>query len=69
MEAKISTTNPTTKVGVQNESSVEIYTCCIHVYRTFGADYYAQSVLINKISASELSRKFIKSALLVGQLD
>ncbi len=27
---------------------------------------YAQSVLINKISASELSRKFVKSALLVG---
>ncbi len=27
----------------------------------------AQSVLINKISASELSRKFIKSALMVGK--
>ncbi len=26
----------------------------------------AQSVIINKISASELRRKFIKSALLVG---
>ncbi len=34
---------------------------------TFGADLYAQSVIINKISASELSRKFIKSALLVGE--
>ena len=33
----------------------------------FGADLCAQSVLLNKISASELSRKFIKSALLVGQ--
>ena len=32
----------------------------------FGTDLYAQSVLINKIFASELSRKFIKSALLVG---
>ena len=32
----------------------------------FAADFYAQSVLGNKISASELSRKFIKSALLVG---
>ena len=30
---------------------------------TFGADLYAQSVLINEISASELRRKFIKSAL------
>ncbi len=33
----------------------------------FGADLYAPSVLISKISASELSRKFIKSALLVGE--
>ncbi len=33
---------------------------------TFGAKWYAQSVIINKISASELSQKFIKSALLVG---
>ncbi len=32
----------------------------------FDADLYAQSVLINKISASELSREFAKSALLVG---
>ncbi len=32
----------------------------------FGADLYAQSVLINKISVSELSRKITKSALLVG---
>ncbi len=34
---------------------------------TFGTDLHAQSV-INKISASELRRKFIKSALLVGFL-
>ena len=33
---------------------------------TFGTDLYAQSVLINIISASELSRNLIKSALLVG---
>ena len=33
---------------------------------TFGADLHAQSVLIDRISASEFSRKFIKSALLVG---
>ena len=32
----------------------------------FGADLHAQSVLSSKISASELRRKFIKSALLVG---
>ncbi len=34
---------------------------------TFGTDLYAQSVLSNKISASEISQKFIKSALLVGK--
>ena len=33
---------------------------------TFGTDLYAQSVLINKTSTSELSWKFIQSALLVG---
>ncbi len=33
---------------------------------TFGANLYAQLVLLNKILALELSRKFIKSALLVG---
>ncbi len=33
---------------------------------TFGADLYAQSVLIDRNFASELSRKFIESALLVG---
>ena len=39
---------------------------CIHIAYTFGTDLNAQSVLINKTSASELSRKLIKSALLVG---
>ena len=28
---------------------------------TFGVDLYAQSVIINKIPASELSQKFVKS--------
>ena len=36
---------------------------------TFGADLCAQSVLIIKISVSELSRKLTKSALLVGPAD
>ncbi len=58
--------NPTTNGGMQNGSSVGIHTHCIHVFCTFGADFFAQSVLINKISASELSRKFSKTALLVG---
>ena len=43
--------------------------CNIYTLRTrfctIGADLYAQSVLINNIFASELSRKFIKSALLL----
>ena len=42
----------------------------VHVAHTFfarlGTDLCAQSVLNNKISASELSGKFIKSTLLVG---
>ncbi len=33
----------------------------------FGVDSRAQLVIINKISASELRRKSIKSALLVGK--
>ncbi len=37
-----------------------------HIACTFGADLYPQSVLVNNISASELSQKLIKSALLVG---
>ncbi len=58
---------PTTNGGVQNGSSVGIGTRCMHVFlHVLGADLHAQSVLVNKISASELSRKFIKNALLVG---
>ncbi len=43
------------------------YVCtrCILILACLGADLHAQSVLSNKISASELKRKFIKSALLV----
>ncbi len=33
---------------------------------TFGTDLHAQLALVDKVSASELSRKFIKSPLLVG---
>ena len=35
----------------------------MHVFASFGADLHAQSMLINKISASELGRKFVKSGL------
>ena len=55
---------------MQNGSIVGIHTVqyTLHTrFSSFGANLYAQLVLINKISALELSRKFIKSALLVGQ--
>ena len=35
-------------------------------FRTFGTDLHAPSMLIDKISASELKRMLVKSALLVG---
>ncbi len=60
---------PTTNGGMQNGSSIGIYTVqyTLHThFCTFGTDLYAQSMLINRISASELSQKFIQSALLVG---
>ncbi len=39
-----------------------------HTFCKFGANLYAQLVLLNKIFASELSRKFIKGPLLVGYI-
>ena len=59
-------TLPGPQPPTQNESSVRTCTHCATCFCMFGADLYAQSVLVNKISASELTRKFIKSALLVG---
>ncbi len=58
--------NPTNNDGMQNGSS-EVHIACTF-FCTFGTDLYARSVLISKISASELSRKSIRSALLVGNL-
>ncbi len=53
-------------------TSNSIYICTVLYalrtsFCTFGADLHAQSALINSISASELSGRFIKSALLVGE--
>ncbi len=48
--------------------SWNLHTLHAHFFCTFGANLYAQSVLIDKISASELSLKFIMGALLVGQV-
>ena len=60
---------PTTDGGMQNGSSVGVRVRVAHTFfARFRVDSYAQSVLIDEISASELSRKFIKSALLVGLL-
>ena len=51
------------KMEAQLEYVYTLHTC----YCMFGGDLYANSVLINKNFASELGRKFIKSASLVGQ--
>ncbi len=41
---------------------------CVHIaYTSLHADLYAQSVQINKITTLELSWKFIKVAVLVGE--
>ena len=60
----VSTQPPTqrwcAKLEAQLECTLQTHFC------TFGVDFYDRSVLINKISASEPSWKFIKSALLVG---
>ncbi len=54
--------NPTSKREAQSEYIHVAHT----VFARFGADWHAQAVIISKIFASELRRKFIKSALLVG---
>ncbi len=64
----LDTFNPTSNGGMQNGSSAlseyvyTLRTC----FCTFDTHLHAQSVFINKLSASELSRKFIESVLLVG---
>ena len=60
------TTQPA-MVVCKMEAQSEYVTRCTHVFARLGTDSHAQSVLIDKISASELRRKFIKSALLVGK--
>ena len=61
-------TQPPTAIG-KSGSLFGIHTHCMRVFCTLSADLYAQSVLIDEISVSELSRKFIKSALLVGKAE
>ena len=61
-----SLTHPTSNGGMQNGSSVGIRTRRIHAFASLAPELSAQSVIIDKISAPELKKKFIKSALLVG---
>ena len=59
-------TQPPTVV-CKMEVQLEYVPYTLHTrFCTFGTDLHAQSMLINEIYVSELSRKFIKSALLVG---
>ncbi len=46
--------------------SQNMYALRVHIFARLPPDLHAQSAFINKISASELTRKFIKSALIVG---
>ena len=63
----LSVGDPTTNGGMQNGLSIGICTHCTHIFCTFGADLRDESWIINKLFSSELSRKFIKSPLLVGE--
>ncbi len=64
------TSQPPTVVCKMESQLKYIRTHCIHVFaRLTPICTYAQLVIINNISTSELSRKFIKSALLVGVAD
>ena len=58
--------SPTTNGGMQNGTSVGECTGCIHVFERLAPICMLSRCLVTKISASELSRRFVKSALLVG---
>ncbi len=60
-----STAQPPTVV-CKNGSSVGIRTHCIHVFARLATIFMLSRCMFDKISASELSRKFTKSALLAG---
>ncbi len=52
------------KLEAQSE---HVHVACTFFFARSGTDLRARSVLIDKISASEISQKSIRSALLVGQ--
>ncbi len=69
-QAHVSRTHghPTSNAGMQNGScSLNTYTLHTRFWRAWRRLACSRSVLSSKISASELRRNFIKSALLVGQ--
>ena len=55
---------PTSNGGMQNESSVGICTRRMHVFARLAPICMPSRCLVTKISASELSQKFVKCALL-----
>ena len=59
--------DPTTNGGMQNGSSVGIHARCKQVFACLAPICVHGRCLLTNISASELSRNFLKSALLVGQ--
>ena len=56
-------------MGCKIEAQLEYVLHIANTFCTFGADMYSQLALISKISALELSHKFIKGLLLVGNLN
>ncbi len=57
---------PTTNGGMQNGSPVGACTRCMHVFARSAPSCMLSRCLVTELSASELSRKLIKSPLLVG---
>ncbi len=58
---------PTVVQYAKRKLSWNIHTCCIHVFARLASIYKLSRCILTKVSASELSRRLIQSALLVGQ--
>ena len=61
------TAQPPTVACKMEAQSEQVHVACTFLH-VFDTDWYAQSVLSDKIYALELRRKFIKSVLLVGKM-
>ena len=66
-KSRLKERDPTTNGGMQNGSSVGTCTHCIHAFAYFAPICMLSRSLLTKISASELSAKFICCELLVGE--